>query len=144
MSESIQDRARQAYAHQNVDNESALGLVVRIYQFALVECRRSRAAMIEKDWKVKGESLSRLLRSISLLQNSLDPETGGEVASNLDALYVYLMQRIGEANVQRDPTKLEEVEKHLSDLFDAWNEAAQKESAQPAVASQEPVGAAVG
>lgn len=69
-------RARETYVRQDVSNESPLGLVARIYQIATLEARRAAAATGREDWIAKGRAVGRLLRALTLLQNSLDPESG--------------------------------------------------------------------
>jgi flagellar protein FliS len=57
---------------------------------------------------------------INELNTVLDMETGGEIAANLRALYTFMIKNIHEANLKKDPTKLEEVIKLLEELNQSW------------------------
>ena len=51
---------------------------------------------------------------------SLDFEAGGELSDTLLRLYNYFIWRIGQADLEKDPTYLDDVIKHLQDLQSAW------------------------
>ena len=44
------------------------------------------------------------------------------VAEDFDRVYVYLLQRLLEANVKKDKAVLEEVNMHLHSVRDTWKE----------------------
>ena len=70
----------------------------------------------------KGKSVSRAMQLIDHgLRASLDKNAGGEIAENLDALYEYMGARLLMANLKNDLTILEEVQRLLTELSDAWN-----------------------
>ena len=111
------------YLEQEIRNDSPVGLIVRVYEIAIVDLGRARAALTAGNWAVKGRSISRVSRAISLLQCSLKMEEGGEIAKNLDRLYGYLLRRLSDGHINNDDAILEEVGQHLSDLAGAWREA---------------------
>ncbi len=86
----------------------------------------------------KGNAISKAIRIIDDgLKASLDKQVGGEIATNLDALYDYMSRRLLEANIKNDPAILEEVRGLLADLRDTWNQiggnpAATNTNVQPA------------
>ena len=45
-----------------------------------------------------------------------------EVAQDFDNVYVYLQERLREANIKKDKEILEEVLKHLRTMRDTWKE----------------------
>ena len=47
----------------------------------------------------------------------------GEISRNLFRLYEYLNWRLVQGNIKRDPSMVLEVQGHLRELRDAWNEA---------------------
>ena len=57
----------------------------------------------------KGEALSAAIKIIDGLRASLDYEKGGEIASNLGAMYDYMERRLLEANTNSDATIVAEV-----------------------------------
>jgi len=56
---------------------------------------------------------------------TLNPEPASELVSNLANLYEYIFNRLTEANLNDDARAADEVVGILSDLRDAWGQAAQ-------------------
>ena len=48
------------------------------------------------------------------------------MAKDFDAVYTYLIRRLRDANLKKDPEILEEVLKHLRTMRDAWKEVMEK------------------
>jgi flagellar protein FliS len=59
---------------------------------------------------------------ITELMASLDLEAGGEIAKNLLALYSYFNQQLVEANIEKQPGKLQFVRDMMDQLRTAWVE----------------------
>ena len=47
-------------------------------------------------------------------------EAGGEIASNLRKLYLFMNQRLSEANIKRDPQMIREVINLMEELNQSW------------------------
>src|ERR1700753_1584959 len=54
------------------------------------------------DVMTKVKAMSKAIRLINQLNNTLDMERGQQVAENLRALYVYMLARLTQANVSND------------------------------------------
>ncbi|MEQ1853568.1 MAG: flagellar export chaperone FliS [Chthoniobacteraceae bacterium] len=54
------------------------------------------------------------------LQSSLDLKLGGEFAQRMWALYDFMLDRLGTANVTKDPEPIRIVEQLLGEVRDAW------------------------
>jgi flagellar protein FliS len=54
------------------------------------------------------------------LTNSLDFETGGDLAKNYAGLYDYCQRRLLEAHIKQSEEMLEEVQSLLGELREAW------------------------
>jgi flagellar protein FliS len=72
---------------------------------------------------------------ISELSETLDLTRGGELATNLQAIYEYLNRRLVEANLRKDASAAREVEMLLRELLPAWEQAAREVVAGPALAA---------
>lgn len=68
----------------------------------------------------KGAQISWAISIIDGLRGSLNKESGGEVAENLDRLYEYMSRRLMEANLRNDAVAMEEVHGLLSEIRSAW------------------------
>ncbi|MDP1569110.1 MAG: flagellar export chaperone FliS [Vicinamibacterales bacterium] len=125
-------RATHAYQQTHVQSRSPLELVVMLYDGALRFVNEARAALDRQDLVAKREALSRALAIVAELQNTLNMRDGGDVATQLDALYTYVNTRLLEANMQSNGAALDEVVKLLTPLREAWGQIATEPEAQQA------------
>jgi flagellar protein FliS len=124
-----------SYQRQDVLSETPLELIARLYDMARLETARAQAALAKRQWGAKGMAVHRAGGCLSLLQCSLNLDSGGEVAKNLDRLYTYMMRRLSEAHLANDATIFQEIVDHLTELGAAWREAARKQQS-PAAAPE--------
>lgn len=97
-------------------------LIVMLFDGALVALSAALNGMRSGNIAEKGKSISKAIMIIdSGLRAALDKKAGGEIAEGLDALYEYMSGRLLTANITNDPTILEEVQRLLIELRDAWN-----------------------
>lgn len=68
----------------------------------------------------KGECIGQAMSILDGLRASLNAETGGDIAGNLDSLYDYVAQRLLEANIKNDTTRLDEATRLLGEIKSAW------------------------
>lgn len=69
----------------------------------------------------KGRNTSVAISIIDGLRSSLDMQSGGEIAQNLESLYDYMMRSLVEGNYRNDTAKLDEVASLLFSLKSAWD-----------------------
>jgi flagellar protein FliS len=113
-------RGAAAYQQTNVQSSTPLQLVVLLYDGAIRHLVTSRDAIARKDAHARRASLSKAMAIVAELQSTLNITEGGDVARSLDALYAYVIDRIVKANMDSDPAPLEEAERLLRPLRDAW------------------------
>ena len=102
-------------------------LIVLLYDGALAAIKTAARHMAAGQIAEKGVAIGKALDIInSGLRASLDKKAGGEIAANLDALYVYMAQRLLTASLENKPAMLEEVQVLLADLRDAWTQIGDK------------------
>ena len=80
------------------------------------------------DVVAKGQAIGKAVRLIGHLNDSLDMERGGEVAVNLRNLYLYMLDRLTEANISNDPALVGEVADLLRRIKDGWDQLVAKQS----------------
>ena len=96
-------------------------LIVMLFDGAIVSINSARAHMKAGEFEAKGRAISKAVRIIDEgMRASLDKK-GGEIAANLDALYVYIIQCLMRANIRNDQALLDESLTLLTDLKSAWN-----------------------
>lgn len=74
---------------------------------------------------------------IETLWRTLDLEKGGEIATNLDRLYSFMLQHLTQVDLRNDPKPAADVVKLLEPLRRSWHELAHNE-AKPAQPGAEP------
>ena len=71
----------------------------------------------------RGLNIGKAYDIILELNNTLDHSVGGEIASNLEQLYMFITEQLTSANINGDKKPLEEVLKILTTLHSGWKEA---------------------
>jgi flagellar protein FliS len=121
-----------AYRQVQVESsQSPLELVVMLYDGALASLAQARAALECRDLVAKGRAMSKALAIVGHLQGTLNMEDGREIAQELDRLYVYITERLLEANMKRTVEPIDESMKLLTTLRDAWAQTASSPVATP-------------
>ena len=88
---------------------------------------QARGAMRSGQVDLKGRAIGRAVRIIDEgLKASLDIGQGGELAANLNDLYAYATLRLTQANLRNDEGALDEAQRLIEPLRDAWASIAPK------------------
>ena len=69
-------------------------------------------------------NIKKTQRIIEEFRNTLDHKY--PVAEDFDRIYVYLLQRLLEANIKKDTEILEEINMHIRSVRDTWKEVMRK------------------
>lgn len=96
-------------------------LIIMLYDGAITACYSAVRHMQNNDIPNKGAMLSKAILIVeSGLRLSLNKKAGGDIAESLDALYVYMSNRLAIANIRNQPEFVLEVIKLLTELKGAW------------------------
>ena len=109
-----------AYKENDILTQPREKLVVLLYEGAISSLKHAAAAMEAGDHETKARHCTRAQAIIDELNLSLDTETGGDVAANLRALYVFMTQHLSQASIRQDPQMIREVIACLEDLNEGW------------------------
>lgn len=112
---------RAVSAHSQVAAADPQQLIRVMFDTVLVRIASARGCMERGEIAAKGENISKAIGIIGGLNNCLDLEQGGQIASNLRELYDYSARRLTEANLRNDPRILEEVSSLLREVKSAWD-----------------------
>lgn len=113
--------AQRAYTKTMVSSStSPLDLVIMLYDGAIESLQRSIVYIHNKDITGKVESLSKARAIIEELLSSLNKEVGGEIAENLESLYLFMLIELTKANANNDVKRIELVKELLIELRSAW------------------------
>ncbi len=120
-------RAIGAYAQVGIETSvvdaTPHRLIAMLFDGVRSAIHLAMAAMQRGDVLAKVRAFDKAVSIIGQgLQASLDRERGGEIAGQLDALYDYMLRRLLLASATNDVAILEEVDRLLMPLQEAWAE----------------------
>jgi flagellar protein FliS len=115
--------------HGLVADASPTRLVQIMFEHILSELATAQGCMERiknnlplNDVVAKGKSLGIAIRLINQLNATLDMERGGQVAENLRALYLYILERLTVANVTNDARIVAEAVSLVRKVKDGWDQ----------------------
>ena len=112
-----------AYAQYNnskILTASPAELTLMLYDGAIKFCNIAIMGIEQKDIQKAHSNIVRVQRIIEEFRSTLDRKY--PVAEDFDRGYVYLLQRLLEANLHKDEEILKEVLTHLRSMRDTWVE----------------------
>lgn len=112
-----------AYAQYNnnkVMTASPAELTLMLYDGAIRFCNIAQSAIEVKDVQKAHNNIIKVQRIIDYLRQTLDMKY--KVAEDFERIYVYLSERLVEANLKKDKEILEEINGHLHAVRDNWKE----------------------
>lgn len=112
-----------AYAQYNnnkVMTASPAELTLMLYDGAIKFCNLAEMGIEQNDIQKAHTNIIKVQRIIDYLRQTLDMKY--EVAKDFERIYVYLSQRLVEANMKKDLEILKEVNGHLHAVRDNWKE----------------------
>jgi flagellar protein FliS len=113
-----------------VDAANPIELIVMLYDGAIVACYSAIPYVQKNDYPNKSQFIFKAIRIIQAgLRISLDKKVGGDIALNLDALYIYMTNRLIKANIDNTLEPIQEVIKLLTELRGAWEAISKTEAA---------------
>jgi len=110
----------EAYQEAAVTTQSKGKLVVMLYDGAIKFLKMAIREIEANNPDEKGKYISKALDILFELNAVLDMEAGGEVATNLRNLYLFMGRHLTEANAKQDIGKIEDVIKLLEELNQGW------------------------
>lgn len=110
------------YQKTKVTTASREKILLMLYEGAIRFTKLARTAMTEKKIADKGRYISKATAILSELMATLDHKVGGELAQDLENLYVFMIDKLIEGNINNDTECLDSVENILRTLYSAWKD----------------------
>lgn len=110
------------YQKTAVTTASREKILLMLYEGAIRFTKQAKVAMVEKRIADKGKYISKATAIISELMATLDFKIGGDLALDLENLYVFMIDKLIEGNIQNNKECLEHVEQLLTTLHVAWKD----------------------
>lgn len=122
------------YTNQYLNNQIATSsreqILLMLYDGAIRFSKQAKIAITEDNPSDKGKYIGKTMAIISEFSNSLNHEIGGQMASDLDALYAYMLKELSRANVSNDTGPIDTVCTMLCELRATWAEAIEINNAE--------------
>ena len=117
--------ARAARTYATVDLESApkTQIVERLFDRFDRDVATARTAIAARDIKAKAAAIDHATEIVITLRTALDRPVAPELCTNLDALYGFVLTKLGEANAKLSVALLDQGAKIMTDLGDAFRRA---------------------
>lgn len=116
-----------AYTNQYRNNQiltaSQEQILLLLYDGAIRFCRQAIAACENGNNDEKNARISKTFAIVDTFSESLNHEIGGEIATDLERLYDFMLRQLNEARREATTDKLKVVESLLVDLRATWGEA---------------------
>ena len=108
------------YETNKIMTASPAEVTLMLYEGAIKFCNKAIIAIENGETEKAHINIKKTQRIIEEFRNTLDRQY--TVAEDFDRIYVYLLQRLLEANMKKDKAILEEVNMHLRSVRDTWKE----------------------
>ena len=108
------------YKEHAIGTQSKGRLIVMLYDGAIRFMNLAIKEMEAGNNAAKGQYIAKAQDIINELNAVLDMNAGGEIATNLRQLYCFMIRRLSEANIKRDPRLVQDVIDLLDELNQGW------------------------
>lgn len=114
--------AYQSYQKNKYETASPHRLTLMLYNGAVQFAERAHKAIQSGSLEDTNKYIQKVQDIIYELMTSLNEPEGGELARNLKNIYLYLIDRLVQANIKKNADYVEEVIRHLTELQSAWEQ----------------------
>lgn len=122
-----------AYHKTSIETASKEKILLMLYEGCIRNLKKCKVAMENKNMAEKGTALGKAQDIINELSNTLNFEVGGDLAKQLEGLYLHLFDQTTQANIANDPQKIQHCINIMETLYSGWKEAVEKIKPAPTV-----------
>ncbi len=120
---------------------SPLAELIQVHDGMITKLAEAKQAIAEGRIEDRLHLTHKVSAVVDVLQMSLDHDQGGELAANLDRLYLYFSKRLSDINIKNDAAICDELMARFAELRDGWKAVAA--SGAPPTAPALPTGASL-
>lgn len=117
----------QAYRESAVMTASPTQLVVMLYDGAGRFLRQTIALQEQGETVAAHAPLGRAVAIIEELLATIDVERGGDIAGQLQGIYVFILSELADQRLNADPAKITPLVTLLAELRESWAQIAAQE-----------------
>lgn len=106
--------------HGGIAADDPHHLILMLMDGVMQRISAARGCLERSDLGQKAQLLQRAVALVAELRGSLDHQSGGALAHNLDELYDYMARQLVRANVENRAALLDEVASLMTEIRLAW------------------------
>jgi flagellar secretion chaperone FliS len=110
------------YQKTQITTASREKILLMLYEGAIRFTKQAEASLKQNKVAEKGRYISKATAILSELMATLDFKVGGQLAVDLENLYVFMIDKLIEGNINNDMECLATVENLLLTLYEAWKD----------------------
>ncbi len=120
-------------AYHKIKNESMaaadsnVAVIAQMLGFGISHILEAKGCLRQDKSKQREQHIVKATEIVAGLRSVLDFNRGGDIAANLDQIYVYVEELIYSAHLQQDETFLDMAVQHLRPLKEAWEQVLKEE-----------------
>lgn len=118
----IKNNPYQAYHKTQIETASQGTLILMLFDGAIKFSKTALQGLMNDNYEVSNENIIKAQAIIHELMTTINTDQGGELAQNLYRIYDYILWRLINANIKKNPEILNEVLEKLMDLRQTWKE----------------------
>ena len=118
--------AAQKYKHTAVQSASKEKILLMLYEGCIRFMKQALQCLDNKDIAGRGMNIGRAFDIVNELNNTLNHSVGGDIAKNLEQLYMFVNDQLTKANAHGDRKALADGIKVMETLYDGWVKAIEK------------------
>jgi flagellar secretion chaperone FliS len=118
------------YYEQKILSVDPIELIRLLYERAMSSVSEAREQLRLKRIVERSAAIMRAYMAIHELLSALQPEVAPELCGHLRSLYLYIQQRLLEANMRQEDKPLAEVLNLLTTLAEGWSGVAEELAAE--------------
>ncbi|WP_088548165.1 flagellar export chaperone FliS [Paenibacillus aquistagni] len=112
----------QAYQKNKYETASPHRLILMLYHGAIRFVKQAKNSLDAGDTEQGHQHLLKAQDIVYELISSLNEQQGGEIASNLKNLYLYMIDQMMQANMKKNSESLTIVLEMLESIKEAWEQ----------------------
>jgi len=109
-----------AYKNTQIKTASREQILLMLYEGAINNMKQGREALRKEQNQIAHDELLQAQDIVTELMASLDMDIGGDIAEDLYSLYDFILHNLVQANVEKDPGRIDDALDVMTDLNDAW------------------------
>lgn len=130
--------AHKQYTNVHISTVDRGRLLLMLYDGCIKFLKHAKVGLETKDIPKFARFLSKSQAIISELMLTLDFERGGEIARDLDRIYDFALFYLTEANLEKNPTKIQRVIELIETIAGAYREVIEGSARPDAAPAEQP------